>query len=290
MSNSSWILFDGNVIEADTPAVPATSRGLMYGDGCFDTLRSYTGRFLHFEKHLSRLRSSAEFLGLSFPEELENDQVINTIQSLLQKNGLEKKQGVIRIQLWREGGRGYTPEMPSKTHFSVMVTSLPKLQKTITLATTSTRRVPNAAVPSSYKLSNNINYIMAAREASNAGADDALMLTTGDAVSETTIANIFWIKDGKVYTPSKSCDLLPGITRNTILELLNSSLYVPVKEGEFKVSDLYEAEAFFTCNSIRELVEVRSIDGHSFVTEHHLFTKLKTAFAQYKSRQLRRSM
>src|SRR5690606_40400625 len=60
-------------------------------------------------------------------------------------------------------------------------------------------------------ISNGLNFIQAAREANNLGANDALLLTTSNKISETTIANIFWVKGNTVFTPSKICDLLPGI-------------------------------------------------------------------------------
>src|SRR5699024_4498907 len=110
-------------------------------------------------------------------------------------------------------------EANTGSHFSISASECPRNFKPPILATVETKRISADALPSIYKFSNGINYIIAANEAAEKGADDALMQTINGKISETTIANIFWIKDEKIFTPSTACDLMPGITRNAVINL-----------------------------------------------------------------------
>ena len=136
------------------------------------------------------------------------------------------------------------------------------------------------------KLSNSINYIKAAQEAKKKGGDDALMLTIDKNISETTISNIFWIKGNQVFTPSLNCDLLPGVTRSILIELISQDSELELVEGEFKLEEVYSAEAVFCTNSVMEMKSVSSVDDHSFEIGHLNFEKLKDDFKIYKEKWL----
>ncbi len=273
-------------MESGRAAVPVESRGLMYGDGCFETLRLYGGSFFKLGSHLRRLKEAAGYLGLVYPGELEAGRLKRDIAKLAKKNGLESGDAIARMQIWRGGIRGYRPQAEAATHYSLMVTGLPPSDDAITLSTVHTRRIPSAALPSRFKLCNNINYIAAVKEASAKGADDALMQTVEGYVSETTIANIFWIKGNTVYTPSESCDLLPGITRAVILELLKGDSRYRLREGSYRPEDLMDADAAWICNSVREIVPVARVNEASLAVDHQLLFSLKNQFEAYLKENL----
>ncbi len=279
-------IVDGELIAADAPAVPVTARGLSYGDGCFETLRSYGGRFLHLDRHLQRLRRGLDYLEMNMPESLSFGNARKMTEQLLRANGMEKEDAVIRIQAWRTGGRGYRIPKDSRVHIAMTVSKLPTVTDAIVLASVSVRRIPSEALPSRYKLSNNINYIKAMSEAAGKKADDALMQTTAGYVSETTIANIFWLREGRLFTPSEECDLLPGITRSIVMDLADES-GIPEEEGRYPLHSLQEADAAFACNSVRELVPVSRIDNVTFDTAHPQLKKLQEAYREYREGHLR---
>jgi len=287
MKNEKKIIVDGTLVKAGACVIPAESRGVMYGDGCFETLRSYAGRYLHIEKHLRRFKSAADFLGMEYPYFFESEDLRDRINRLLEKNGLEDKNAVIRFQLWRKGKRGYRVDKKSGTHFSVIPSPLPEIRSVSSLALVKVRRIPDASLPSVYKLSNNINYIAAAREAKEQNADDALMQTVDGFLSETTIANIFWITEGIVYTPSADeCDLLPGITRSVLIKLCRDELGLEVREGKFKPGDLHNAEAAWVCNSVREIVPVSRVGKINLNVCDTVVRDLKAVFKSYKKNHL----
>lgn len=280
MSNP-WACYNGELIKTDQPAVPIASRGLMYGDGCFDTFRIYNGKYFDIDAHLKRLKAGADFLGLDFPSELSASSVKDMGNLLIKKNKISEGNAVGRIQLWRTGSRGYTVVGSEETRYSLLVSPLPEFRASISLATVEVRRIPSKSLPSDLKLCNNINYIRAAKEAAVKGADDALMQDIDGNISETTIGNIFWFKDDTVYTPSASCDLLPGITREIVMELLGGRLGFQFLEGQYRLNQLEDAEAVWMCNSVRGIVPVGSIDQKKFDPGHAVISALKNSYKTY---------
>lgn len=283
--NTSQIIFDGKIISADDPVVSAVSRGLMYGDGVFETLRTYSGQTLFLQKHLERLLSGCEILGIAPNEQLDLTQLKKYLHQLLQKNSLLDRDGIVRIQVWRNGKRGYQPDQEASTHLSITVSSCPDVFSYPKLATVSTRRIPSNSLPSSAKFTNGINYILAAREAVQKGADDALMQTIRGWVSETTIANVFWAKDRTIFTPSVDCDLIPGITRNILLGIIDN-LDLKVEQGQFELNQILDADSVWICNSIREVLPVKQLNDYSFNTDNELLRSLQKHFLDFRNANL----
>ncbi|MFH5831140.1 aminotransferase class IV [Halalkalibaculum sp. DA384] len=276
----------GRYCRQGEPVLAADSRAVRYGDGCFETFRSYRGRFFYLGEHLERLRNGLQYLRIRPPFEIERESVKKKVITLLQKNNLYDGEAVVRIQVWREGKRGFQVSTSAKAGYCITADPLPAISSPVSLATVSVRRIPSEAIDPRYKLSNSINYIQAATEATERGADDALMQTTDGYISETTIANIFWMRGKTVYTPSEQCDILPGITRGRILHLLKTELNAPVSEGAFSLEQLKKADAAWICNSVRELVPVASVDGHTFPGAHPFVKELKKKIKSYRQKLL----
>ncbi|MEX2362388.1 MAG: aminotransferase class IV, partial [Balneolaceae bacterium] len=199
---------------------------------------------------------------------------------------LDQKEALIRIQCWREGGRGYKP-VSSKMSWMIQAEEIKNSYEPLKLITAETRCIPSQALERGFKLSNGLNYIKAAQEAQNRNADDALMLTMTDFISETTSANIFWLHDEAVFTPSEKCDLLPGITRKLVADVLLRN-DVKLEKGEFSIAHIRQAEAAFCCNSVREIQEVASIDEKDMEIGHPLVKKIMVLFEKYKFELLNR--
>jgi len=149
-----------------------------------------------------------------------------------------------------------------------------------------TRRIPQDALSCSFKLSNGINYIRASLEAREQNADDALMLTINDYVSETTIANIFWLKEQTIYTPNLECDILPGITRGILSSIIRNRSEYKLVKGRFEAKELDHAEAVWVCNSLREIRPVERIGENTYKTKYPVYKKLRKEFQNYKKEHL----
>lgn len=286
MQTDQWAIYNGEIIKADKPVVPVESRGLMYGDGCFETFRVYKGQFFKLYAHLERMHNGLSWLGMRFPADLKIANLKPLITKLLKRNKLLGSNAVLRIQVWREGARGYRMDEDSKVSYSILATGMPKAKKAVRLATVDIKRIPSASLPSSYKLCNNINYIAATARARDKGADDALMQTITARISETTIGNLFWVSGTTVFSPSEECDLLPGITRQAVFDLVAEQEDMSLQIGEYEIEHIRQAEAVWMTNSVRGLRPVKQIDKRSYPVNHPVFGKLKQAFADYISSNL----
>lgn len=286
MSNDERIaLVNGTFTKSDAPAVPVTSRGFMYGDGCFETLRSYKGAFFELNEHIRRLKQGLNYLSIALPGDLQPPTINELLGGLITKNGCQNEDAVIRLQVWREGDRGYATNS-SRSGYAVTLSPLNYSNRSYALATVSTPRIPSSALPARYKFTNGINYIKAAAQAQKKGADDALMQTVNGFVSETTVANVFWMKKEKIYTPSVDCDVLPGITRNAVLKYLSNTLNRKVEEGKFPVQSIKNADLVWICNAVKEIAAVHQIDQVAFNTSSDFFVELRSVFESYLRNKL----
>lgn len=284
---TDWIVFDGKISAAEEPVAPATSRGLMYGDGAFETFRVYEARTFLLKAHLQRLREALKALGISFPSILNSRLVKDLVYQLLQKKNLINAQAIVRLQVWRDGNRGYGVSTEASSHYSMVISECPSSFEPPALATVERKRIPTEAIPSSYKFTNGINYILASREAAQKDADDALMETIQGYVSETTIANIFWIKENKVFTPSVRCDLVPGITRHSIIKLVDKMDNLRLEVGRYPLRHLLNADGVWITNSVRELLPVASINETFFTDYHESIEQLQRTFTDFRNRNLK---
>ncbi|MEQ9278885.1 MAG: aminotransferase class IV [Balneola sp.] len=280
---SRFININGTLIPQEEASIPATSRAVSYGDGCFETFVSYKSKFLHFEDHFARLQSGLEYLEMNL--DLTKGQIKSEVQKLLEENVIEDEDSVVRIQCYREGSSGYF-DISDRSGFIISNHPIPKRPESLNLKTVSIPAIPSIALERKVKLSNSINYIKAAQEAKKKGGDDALMFTIDKNISETTISNIFWIKGSQVFTPSVNCDLLPGVTRSILIELINQASELELVEGEFKLEEVYIAESVFCTNSVMEIKPTSKIDDFSYKTDHSIVEKLKDDFKVYKEKLL----
>lgn len=285
MGNPEYIFINGKINRADLPLIKAEARGLMYGDGCFETLCSYNGCLLKPEEHLKRLKRGLNYLEIDYPVDLESQNIEKILARLLNENELMNQNAIIRMQVWREGERGYGSD---STESSYMLTAVNHngAGKKYNLSCVPIRRIPSAALPSEFKFTNGINYIKAANYARSKGADDALMQTLEGWVSETTVANIFWKKDNTVFTPSAECDILPGITRQMVMHVLKEVMDIEVKAGKFMPDNLKQADEAWICNSVKEVAPVARLDDVPFGTASAFTEELQSQFKTYLQTQL----
>lgn len=284
MSNSvNYIIFNGSLIPIKKASVPVQSRGLMYGDGCFESFKAYKGRFLKLEEHFNRLVEGCRYLGLEAHFGYEDFK--SKLIELLEANNLVDEDAMLRVQCWREGERGYF-SASKDANWITTCASINGKSHPIKLATVSVRAIPSQALERKYKLSNGLNYIQAVREANALSADDALMLTMDGYISESSIANLFWLKEKTVFTPSEDCDLLPGITRNLLIELISKQTGYSVEEGKYQIEHIQDADAVWATNSIREIVPVLCVDETLFDISHPVIQLFKESFELYKLNNL----
>jgi branched-subunit amino acid aminotransferase/4-amino-4-deoxychorismate lyase len=281
--NRSLEFLNGDWINGSDHTVSLTGAGLFYGAGCFETLLVEESKIFKFNEHMKRLLDGLRYLGRESNSLPEPDQIRGIISELLLKKGLNERKCRVRVQCSLPD-RGYETSADGAVilHITADKISSPTYSK-VKLCRVNTKVVPSVCRPSHLKLSNMLHYRQAYHEAQLNGSDDAIMLNMNHFVAETSKANIFWMKGDHIYTPSAECDILPGIMRNSIVDILHKSFKeVYLTEGEFDFSSLADSDFIWVTNSIQEISGVSHLDNLEIGQNVNFLLNLKEKLMQYK--------
>ncbi len=255
----SRVWFNG--VLTDGPlAVDRTDRGLLLGDGLFETILVINRKPLWGNMHFARLESAAQELGIPFDRDGLDDAVAEVLEDAPQNHQ------VLRVTLTRGGGvRGLGADGQAPSLLITLDPFDPALMfKPVSLVTASIRRSPQS-VAARLKTLSYIDNIAAAREAASEGVEDALLLNTKGHVACSTIANIFLLKKKKLITPARDQGILTGVMRQALIHTA-SRLGLAVEERAVKPAELNRAGAVFLTNSLRFIRPVTSLDGAALGT------------------------
>ncbi len=267
-----WCSVDRLMMPVAEATLPITDRGLMFGDGVFETLRVTRGLLPHWHHHWQRLESglrSLKFPATHLPEE---DQLKHDCRELIKKNNCED--GLLRLAITRgSGSLGYLPTHTGKSRHLITMRALPIAPKSpISLMQSSYCRPPQPAFPAGVKALSSINLVLAKMEAHEHQCFDAIMLNSRGFVSECSSGNFFWIKDHIIHTPALTSDCLPGITRKLVIEAA-SQLKIPLHEGNYPIEHVHAADAAFYTNTGFGILPVKQLHKKCF-TEHAIISSL----------------
>lgn len=258
-----WIYLNDRFVDRQEAVVSVFDHGFLYGDGIYETLRAYGGRIFMLQQHLARLQRSGHLIGLDLPiPEKDWPALLN---EAIRRNGLTD--AYLRITVSRgEGAIGLDPGLCKRP--TVVIVALPLqsypphlFREGVKLIISRVRRNLAAALPPRIKSLNFLNNILAKQEALQSGAFDALMLNVEGHVTESTTSNLFFVRTGRLCTPSIGCGILDGITRDVVL-LLAQEHGIPVEEGTYTVEALRQAEECFLTNTSMEIMPACQIDNH----------------------------
>lgn len=256
--------------------------GFMYGLGLFETIRVYQGHPFLLYDHLDRLRSGLEMLQINWS--FSNEDVMDMIHKLLEKNSL--KDAYIRLNVSAGPGElGLTANPyynPTTIMYIKPVPDMTTEKRGQFLQTV--RNTPEGI--SRLKSHHFLNNILGKREIGNAVDTEGIFLTKEGYIAEGVVSNIFWLKNGVVYTPSVDTGILNGITRRLVIQLLQHQ-NIRFEEGYYKQKDVVESDEVFITNSIQEIVPLQQIHEYSFPgKEGKLFKMLLNKYHQVKSQLL----
>lgn len=250
---------NGNLIPAAEATVSPLDRALLYGDGIFETIRVYAGEPYLLDVHLKRMAHGCSVIMLPAPDR----EIKRWVREALDANDLSDAYLRIAITRGPTGGLWHDLENSCPT---VLILCKPyhppDFGEGLTLRL-STFRSDEQSPLTRIKHTGLLWKIMARREATQAGVNDAIMLNTKGYVAEATSANAFWIRDGVLYTPSLDSGILAGITRGVVLEIAREQ-GIEAIEGHFAFEELLAAEEAFLTSSTWELAPVRSVEDMTF--------------------------
>lgn len=256
------IYLDGEYVKESEAKVSVFDHGVLYGDGVFEGIRAYNGRIFRCEEHVDRLYAAAKAILLDIPA--TKQEMTDILLETCRKNNL--KDGYIRLVVTRgKGDLGLSPKnCPKPTIFciaaDIQLYNEEMYTKGMPIVTSAQRRNKATIVDPQIKSLNYLNNILAKIEANRAGVPEALMLNHDGIVAECTGDNIFIVKDNVIYTPPIHIGILDGITRRTAIELAQKLGY-EVKEKEFTLFNVYNADECFLTGTAAEAIPVTSVDG-----------------------------
>lgn len=234
--------------------IPFDDRGLLLGDGLFETLLAVGGAPVDLAAHLDRMAAGCAALGLP---SLDRAEAEGAIARAIQ--GLGAERAAIRLTLTAgSGGRGLDrPEAPVTRLFATAAPA-PVPTGPARLATAAARR--NEGSPASrWKTLAYLDNVLARREASAAGADEAVMLNNRGQVACAGAANLFWTNAGRLFTPGLDCGVLAGVMRGRVLAAARAMGMEAIEVAAPRAA-LDEAEALFLTNSLIGVRPVGALD------------------------------
>lgn len=278
MTEPTITCINGRFARAHRAAVPVADRGFRFGDGVFETIRIVGGVPYQWELHMQRMAQGLAALRIS----------IEVPWDLMAKKTIQKnaaRDGYLRIAVSRGmGSRGYQPfppDMPASFAIEYLP-PLPAPEKPYRLWLSNWAKIPANCLPGKFKLAQGVNSILAVQDANQNGCDEALQLSTDGMVSEAGSANIFWLAEGALHTPSLETNCLSGTTREAVMRLS----HLPVRVVNVGLPTLQKADAVFITNTRFGIHPVSGIEplGFTFATNHPDMQRLVRAVQDDRDR------
>ena len=255
------VLLNDRVVPVAEAAISPFDRGLLFGDGVFETMRTYGGRIFRFGPHLQRLKRSMGAIELA--HDIPADPLRERIYELLAAEGLTEG----RLRLTVTGGafngqiRLKRSGPPTLFAFATPLV-LPKAEdyrNGIDLVLSGFRQ-PWSSPLARIKTIHRLEYLMAREEALRRGATDALIQDDRGGLCEGTSSNLFLIIRGALVTPSLDSPILPGVTRDAVIESARG-IGIPVEERFVALEELWTAAEVFVTATSWEVLPVRTVNG-----------------------------
>lgn len=270
-----YVYLNGQYARMSDAKVSINDRGYQFGDGIYEVICIYQGKAIDFQAHVQRLYMSLESLSIRIPCSIPALQVI--------ANEVYRRNHVTNGLLYLQVTRGVAP----RNHLfptpalkpSLLVTITPKdvLQKGRRVCVLTTKD-PRSSL-ASHKSISALPNILEKQMAKEKGADEVILIGPGGEVREGGSSNLFLIKNNVFYTPSLAPHIVPGITRQRLIQLIKEKGW-SLKETTISVEDLHKASEVFLSHSSNGISHVESINGIKLPTQG-LQSKAEALFDAY---------
>jgi branched-chain amino acid aminotransferase len=260
---------NGRVSDQEHASISIFDHGFLYGEGVYETLRTYNGQPFLFDRHMRRLRTSAGMLALDIP--LTDAQIDERFRETMRAASLgtaKDREAYIRILVTR--GIGELTYDPAATPTpSIVVIVKPNVDppqevfdRGVKVSLVGVVRNHPGTVNPLIKSNSLLNNALAMQEALRCGAFEGVMRNYKGELAECTQSNLFIVKNGAALTPPIEAGLLPGITRAFLFEV-GAEAGIPVREAVLKDADLLDADESFLTSTTREVVPIVRVDDRT---------------------------
>jgi len=256
------VYLNGAFLPLEDACVPVTDRGFLFGDGVYEVIPAYGGRLFRLPHHLQRLQNSLDGIRLGNP--LDDEEWASMLKALLERNRAPDQDDgdqAIYLQVTRGSADKRDHRFPEQVTPTVYVASNPIpapdpaiIANGITAVTLDDIRWQRCDIKAITLLAN----VLLRQQAIDMGATEAIMIRDGYAI-EGSASNIFMVYDGVLTTPPKSAQLLPGVTRDLVLELAEQHR-LPYREANISSAALASADEVWVTSSTREIVPITRLD------------------------------
>jgi branched-chain amino acid aminotransferase len=276
---------NGRISGERDAVISVFDHGFLYGEGIYETLRTYNGRPFLFDRHMRRLRNSARMIDLDIP--LTDEALAAQIRETTAATDLGGMEAYIRVLVTRGvGDLTYDLKATPKPSIVIIVKPLVEppreaYERGVKVVLVDIVRNSPRTVDPMIKSNNLLNQALAGQEAIRRGGFEGVMRNARGELTECTTANLFVVKDGAALTPPLASGLLPGITREFLFEI-GRDIGVDVREQVLFDADLLDADEAFLTSTTREAVPIVTVDDETIGTGKPgpVTHKLLTAFRE----------
>ncbi|QFI36627.1 aminodeoxychorismate lyase [Moritella marina ATCC 15381] len=236
--------------------VAIADRGFNFGDGHFTTIKLTAGQAQLFDLHIARLEQACKVLAIEFNQ-------WDVLTAAITEQAQALQEGVLKVTITRgEGGRGYSAIDCSSANWYLQHRAIPAqycewARSGIELMVCEYQQTVNPVL-AGLKTLNRLDQVMIKQELDANSMADGLVCSTEGYLIETSVANVFWVTAGKVYTPSTKRSGIEGVMKTHVSNLLDS-LGVELETGHYTIDEMLVADEIFITNSVMEVVPVKRI-------------------------------
>jgi branched-chain amino acid aminotransferase len=257
---------NGRISAEQDAVISVFDHGFLYGEGIYETLRTYNGRPFLFARHMRRMRNSARLIDLALP--FTDEELAARIRDTIAAATLDGQEAYIRVLVTRGiGDLTYDLKATPKPSWVIIVKPLipPAAEvydRGVKVVLVDIVRNHPQSVNPMIKSNNLMNSALAAQEALKHGGFEGVMRNYRGELTEATTSNLFVVKNGIALTPPLECGLLPGITREFIFEV-GRDAGIDVREKILRDDDLFDADEAFLTSTTREVLSIVAVDERS---------------------------
>jgi 4-amino-4-deoxychorismate lyase len=280
-----YIYCNSQFIKDTEATISPFDHGFLYGLGAFETFRMYKGYPFLLHDHLTRLQHALDELEITYKVDAEF--VYEMLQQLLRLNHLEEEDVTVRLNI--SAGNGEVGKLLQPYNHPTVLCFLrkaPPIQKVEKNTAILQRRRNTPEGTQRLKSHHYLNNILGKRELRDSPDVEGIFLTEQGYVAEGVVSNIFWVKEGIVYTPSVETGIIDGITRQFVIKCLKK-LGIPICEGFYTKRELLDATEVMITNSSQEVVPVKKVDEYVFEGYNGIIVqKISELYCHYRSKLL----
>ncbi|WP_413376950.1 aminodeoxychorismate lyase [Alkalihalobacillus sp. 1P02AB] len=281
-----YIYLNDQIIDSKEAKISVFDHGYLYGVGLFETFAIYDGHPFLLDDHFLRLQEGLKHIGIDWF--MEKEEAVSILQQLLKANRLKDAYVRWNVSAGPQEVGLFTGVYKEPT-LTVLVKPLPAKRATPKKVEILSLRRNTPEGRFRLKSHHYLNNLLAKREMAHNSPDvEGVFLTEEGYVAEGLVSNLFWVKDGQVYTPTVETGILNGVTRQFVITLLRKA-NIKVKEGFYQLHELEAADEIFMTNSIQELVplnlEFNKIDDSlvfELLEREYQLSKQKKLWSRYE--------